>query len=609
MASRLKLDIIVDDHGGVRVLQNLAGAERTVTREAHAAGAALDTIGTFASRAAAAFTGFISAQVVMRGLSAAFTLAKEATFGLNATLETTQLQFATLMGSSDRARAHVAALFDFAKHTPFETGQIIEASRLLQNFGGDALNTMDSIRLLGDTSAATAAPIDQLSFWVGRLYAMLQGGQPFGEAAMRLQELAVLTPQTRQQMEALQKSGADAAAVFDVFTGSLARFDGGMTRMAGTWQGVTSTFMDSTRMILAKALEPLFAGVRDGLQLINRLMESDIVAQAATRVQAAMRQAFDREHLVQYGTTLIDVAGTTVRTLDVLQLSWNALQAGIAGVIKGTADLVTWWSGKLLALLQAIPGATLAFGDQIVQLATVFSHATAISAGFSSVLHDQEEDYRRNANALDQALGVLDRLRATIPSVVATMTTQTAVIEQQTGAVQRLTAAQLGFVQTQQATLASMGATGPSWAWGMEPIAPETLGVVSGAQGAPAGPAGAERGRVGSVSAAVSATAAGISAASGGIGIIPGTTPTGFTGVGGAPGAAGGGAYIPNKQKPVWGAGGFLGYESTFVPPAPPITVNIDAKGAIFETDAVLRRLADDVARKLAERYGQSVRF
>ena len=72
--------------------------------------------------------------IALGGLGAAltavgggFAFAAKRAFDMNSTLETSTLQFETLMGDADRAREHVASLFDFAKKTPFETGPIIEA--------------------------------------------------------------------------------------------------------------------------------------------------------------------------------------------------------------------------------------------------------------------------------------------------------------------------------------------------------------------------------------------------------------------------------------------------------------------------------------------------
>lgn len=218
----------------------------------------------------------------------AFGLAGRAAIDMNATLETSTLQFETLMGDADRAEEHIANLFEFAKKTPFETQPIIDASRMLQTFGGDALNSMDNLTLLGDAAAATNAPFDDLGFWVGRLFANLQAGQPFGEAAARLQELAVLSPEARQQMEQLQEAGGDASEVFAIFQEDLGRFSGAMERQAGTWQGLTSTISDALNITVATALRPFFEMAQSGLGWLADFLSSDAVTAGAERFAEVM---------------------------------------------------------------------------------------------------------------------------------------------------------------------------------------------------------------------------------------------------------------------------------------------------------------------------------
>lgn len=223
-----------------------------------------------ASGALHSFQGVATAALGVVGIGAAAAAGAmvKSSIDMNASLETTTLQFETLMGSAEKAEAHVASLFEIAKKTPFETGPIIEASRMLQTFGGEALNTEENIIMIGDAAAAVSAPINELGFWIGRLYSNVQGGQPFGEAAMRLQELAVMSPKARQEMERLQKAGASADEVFAVFTADLERYRGAMERQAGTWSGLMSTITDSVKLALAEGLRPFFEGAKVGLEQV-----------------------------------------------------------------------------------------------------------------------------------------------------------------------------------------------------------------------------------------------------------------------------------------------------------------------------------------------------
>lgn len=261
-----------------------------VKRSSEDAGRTLDKVGKSMSRfiGPAAFLGLGAAAAAGMGLVV------RSAMNMNATLETTELQFETLMGSADKAQKHVKELFTFAERTPFETGPIIEASKMLRTFGGDALDTAANMTLLGDAAAATNAPIDELGFWVGRLYSNLQAGQPFGEAAMRLQELAILSPQARQEMEALQKAGASAAEIFTVFQGDLGKFSGAMEKQAGTWAGLASTITDKVNLMLAEGFEPLFESVKEGMEGMAEWLSSPEVKSAIEGLSGDLEELLDK---------------------------------------------------------------------------------------------------------------------------------------------------------------------------------------------------------------------------------------------------------------------------------------------------------------------------
>lgn len=239
-----------------------------------------------AAQNALAFSGVY---VGFQALQSALSGAKAAIIGTNAELETSRLQFETLTGSAMRANTIVSDLFEFAKKTPFETGPIIQASRMLQTFGGDALNTKENLTSIGNAAAAVSAPINELGFWIGRLYSSVQAGRPFGEAAMRLQELAVLSPKARNEMEALQKSGGKATDVWKVLQTELGRFTGAMAKQSQTWSGVISTFNDSINLAAAKMFQPLFVAMRDTIGDINGLLDSGTFTNFVTLIGDTVR--------------------------------------------------------------------------------------------------------------------------------------------------------------------------------------------------------------------------------------------------------------------------------------------------------------------------------
>jgi hypothetical protein len=112
-------------------------------------------------------------------------------------------------------------------------------------FSNGAMGAMESLKLVGDAAAAVGQPIKDVAFWIGRAYSMIKGGQPFGEAAMRLQEMGIVTPEVRRQMEELQEAGASNIEVWQVLEKRLAEFKGGMEKLSTTGDGLTATLQDN----------------------------------------------------------------------------------------------------------------------------------------------------------------------------------------------------------------------------------------------------------------------------------------------------------------------------------------------------------------------------
>lgn len=322
----------------------------------------MGVMGSITKTALGTMGGFIGGAAIIRGAGAAFDFVKGAAIGMNATLEKSTLQFGTLMGDTQRAEKHVRDLFNFAKNTPFETGPIIEASRLMQTFGGDALNTMDNLTLLGDASAATGAPIEALGMWVGRLHASLQGGQPIGEATMRLMELGVITPQVRTQLEQLAEDAGGGQKAFEALQEHLKGFSGAMVAQANTWDGLMSSISDAINITLADALKPFFDTVKQGAQLLLQVLGSEGMQRVFANLKEKLGGAFgsDSQGLIKsLGGALLTFADVGIVAAQVVVGAWEFLKLAFAAVATGVLaglELLVKGVSAYVSAVEGIPG-------------------------------------------------------------------------------------------------------------------------------------------------------------------------------------------------------------------------------------------------------------
>jgi hypothetical protein len=184
----------------------------------------------------------------------------------NAVLEQNQVAFEVLLGSQEKASARQKELVEFAASTPFELPEIVEVNRLLQNMTKGALSTEAGMRLVGDASAAAGQSFSQTAFWVGRLYAGLQSGTPVGEATMRLTEMGLITGDIKIKLDAAAKSAMGNAEAMGLLEEAFGRSAGAMEKQSRTLTGLMSTLRDAFGMAMKGATEPLFEGIRDGLE-------------------------------------------------------------------------------------------------------------------------------------------------------------------------------------------------------------------------------------------------------------------------------------------------------------------------------------------------------
>jgi len=112
-------------------------------------------------------------------------------------------QFKVLLGDAELAEERLRELAEFGAKTPFELPGVVRASIVLETLTGGALATGEGLKLVGDAAAASNQPFQDIAVHIGRAYDAIKSGRPFGESAMRLQELGLITGDTRGEIEDL----------------------------------------------------------------------------------------------------------------------------------------------------------------------------------------------------------------------------------------------------------------------------------------------------------------------------------------------------------------------------------------------------------------------
>lgn len=184
----------------------------------------------------------------------------------NATLEAGEVKFRTLLGSAEAARDRMKELARFAAETPFQLNELVQASTVLQTLTKGALSTGDGLRLVGDAAATAGVPVAELSTHIGRLYDGLMNGRPVGESMMRLQELGLISSDTRAKIEELQKQGQQGEVVWKTASDELGKYSGQMQQLSQTANGLMSTLADNIDAALGTAMKQAFDESKGGIE-------------------------------------------------------------------------------------------------------------------------------------------------------------------------------------------------------------------------------------------------------------------------------------------------------------------------------------------------------
>lgn len=242
-----------------------------------------DSTGNFADKVG----GFVVG-AAKRGALAVGALGAAATiFGLKSasSFEQSRISFDTLLGSTEKGGRLFAQLQQINVRTPFDLGQISQATQLLLRFGvsGDKVlpvlhGIIDAASLSGDPGAnlsRIALAVGQISSQ-GRLLG--QDARQLAEAGIEVysvyaKRLGITVAQARKLGE---QGKLDAKIILDAIaneTDGLERFRGGAAALSGTLYGQFSNLKDKISYVLAGATSPLAGFLKDRIGDVNDYLD------------------------------------------------------------------------------------------------------------------------------------------------------------------------------------------------------------------------------------------------------------------------------------------------------------------------------------------------
>lgn len=270
------------------------------------------------------------------------------------------VQFGVMLGDAKKAQRLVNEIQDMANVTPFETQDLLDASKTLLNFGINVQDILPDLRMLGDIAGGDKQRMQSLTLAFSQ---MSSAGRLMGQDLLQMinagfNPLQVISEKTGKSMAVLKDEMSDGKITVEMVrqafidaTSEGGRFYGMMNKQSETLEGKLSTMRDSytllTRAIsdlavpaIKEQVAEITKAINATTELINKLKSW---AGANQVVVGGLKDAAVAIAALAVGIPLTNAAIVTImtsmRNFGTVTAATNAYQIAFATYLKGDAAL------------------------------------------------------------------------------------------------------------------------------------------------------------------------------------------------------------------------------------------------------------------------------
>ena len=342
-------------------------------------------------------------------------------------IESLTMQFETLLGSADAAKARMDEIAKFAASTPFEIKELAATSKLLQNLGGDVLATGEGLRLVGDAAAISGQPLMEVGLHVGRLFNAISSGTSAGESVNRLQELGLISGVAKKQFEGLaeaQKKGEQkalsSAQSLNVLQQVLGKTAGAMEKLATTTEGKLSNLSDNFSQLKVAFGTGMNDGLKAAIDVANAELPklTEIFRLSGQSLGLAISEAVqgDTERLAKVGVLAGTVIGEGIKiglkaaVVETGQGIWSGLETinplRKMGMFRDTGKVSEYIQGGKSNVYESD------LADAINQIVQAYKETTPSVMGYTpqSPEQRQQDSFRVFSASIDRQTRTLESI-------------------------------------------------------------------------------------------------------------------------------------------------------------------------------------------------------
>jgi tape measure domain-containing protein len=305
---------------------------------------------------------------------------------LAADAEQAKVAFTTMLGSAEKAKQLQDQINQFAASTPFQTTELIAASKSLLAFGVAQDQIIPTMQTLGDLSAGLNVPLGDLAEIFGK--AKVQGrlmaediNQLTGRGIPVIKQFAKQFGVAEGDVKKLVEQGKIGfphlqQALADL-TAEGGQFGGMMAAQSKTVSGLWSTMTDTIDLSLTKMGQTItekmdLRGVIGGItESMSALADAalPVLEQFIGGLAEGGNMGERAGSMVLTGAEWISTGiAYAMNAVDLIAAGWRAAQAGVAYAIGGILKAIDWMGDGVVKLLNMLPGVQLEWTDTFSQM-------------------------------------------------------------------------------------------------------------------------------------------------------------------------------------------------------------------------------------------------
>lgn len=323
--------------------------------------------------------------------------------------EQANVQFGVMLGSAEKASKLVNELQNMANVTPFETQDLLDASKTLLNFGTNLEEILPDLQMLGDISGGNRERMRSMTLAFSQ---MSSAGRLMGQDLLQMinagfNPLQVISEKTGKSMAELKdEMGEGKISVemvkqaFKDATSEGGRFYGMMEKQSETLEGRFSTLNDAYTLMIRSISDGALPVIKQEVIEVTKLVEKTTENIAAFKEWATVNQ-----------TTLYGLQNASI---------------AIAGAVVGSTALA-----KIIPQVQTAYAAATATIEAEAAAQTALSYAQKVAAAEEVGLYQATLAYNaalatENTQLISAAKANLQEAQATQAAAVAKVEATTA---------------------------------------------------------------------------------------------------------------------------------------------------------------------------------------